>query len=173
MANTITHERLLQILDYDPETGYFIWIEQVGQRTPLGEVAGHFDKDGYRIIQLGGIKYRAGRLVWFYMTKTWPIEVDHEDGIYDNDAWYNLREATRSQNVANSNRETGISGLRGVKFDPRTTSWRAKITFGYCSEWLGPFDTAEEAYTAYLAAAEIRHGEFALHNRPTTNPGVP
>lgn len=164
----ITHERLLEVLRYDPETGYFVWIERVGTRTPLGGIAGHFDKDGYRIIQLGGIKYRAGRLAWFYMTKTWPIEVDHEDGIYDNDIWTNLREATRSQNTANSKRDVGKSGLRGVKFDSSTMNWRARIGFGNDRTWLGPFDTAEEAYVAYLAAAECVHKEFAVHNRPLT-----
>lgn len=166
----ITQAELWQFLDYDPETGEFTNLVQRGQRSPVGGIAGYHDKDGYTIIQICGQKYRAGRLAWFYMTGEWPIEVDHEDGVYDNDSWDNLREATRSQNVTNSARPVGISGLRGVKFDPKTSTWRARIAFGYQRKWLGPFDMAEEASAAYLAAAEEVHGKFAVHNRPIQNP---
>lgn len=162
----ITQERLKELLDYDPETGLFTNRVSRGPRGPIGAIAGTYDKDGYIVIQIGGTKYRAGRLAWLYMTGTWPTEIDHEDGVYDNDSWSNLRDATRSENIVNSKRLTGSSGLRGVRCDPGTTKWRARISFGYQRSYLGVFDTAEEAHKAYLAAAEIRHGEFALHNRP-------
>lgn len=159
-------EQLHELLDYDPETGVFtnrIWR---GTRGAVGEVAGSYDKDGYIVIQIKGRKYRAGRLAWLYMTGKWPeYEIDHEDGNYANDAWSNLREATRCDNMSNASRPLGESGLRGVNFDPRTRTWRARIGYGNDRQWLGPFNTAEEASTAYLAAAESVHGKFAFHNR--------
>lgn len=161
----ITQERLKELFEYDPEIGLFTRLIKAGQRGPVGSIVGVPDKDGYLVVQIGGTKYKLHRLAWFYMKGVWPIEIDHRDGVPDNNVWTNLREATRSDNVANSNRETGESGLRGVKYDPNTTSWRARIAYGYQRKWLGPFDTAEEAHAAYLAAAEIHHGEFALHNR--------
>lgn len=165
----ITQNRLKELLHYDPDTGWFTNLVQRGQRGAVGAICGYLDAGGYTIIQIGGIKYRAGRLAWLYMMGEWPIEIDHKDGVTNDDRWDNLREATRSDNVANSARPIGASGLRGVKFDPKTSTWRSRVQYGNYREWLGPFDTAEEAHAAYLVAAEDRHGEFALHNRPQPN----
>jgi hypothetical protein len=162
----LTIERLKEILVYEPDTGLFRWRISLGQRARAGNVAGSFDKDGYVTIGYERKKYKAGRLAWFYMTGAWPAcEIDHKDGCRANNAWVNLREANRVENVINSNREVGESGLRGVKYDRRTSSWRARIARGHQRIYLGPFGTAEEAYEAYLKAAESIHGEFASHNR--------
>jgi len=159
----LTAEHLRAILDYDSLTGLFTNKVQRGKRGPIGAVAGTYDKDGYVVIQISGIKFRAGRLAFLHMTGRWPREVDHKDRVRANDAWLNLRECTRSENVAYSERATGESGLRGVNFDPKTSTWRSRIGFGGYREWLGPFGSKEEAYTAYLNAANSTHGEFALH----------
>jgi hypothetical protein len=158
---------LRSILDYDPfETGLFTWRQQVGRRVRVGEVAGSYDKDGYIVIQIGGVKYKAHRLAYLYMTGEWPEEeIDHKDGDPANNVWSNLRDATRSDNCANSNRELGESGFRGVKWVPSTRTWIARVSYGYQRICLGPFGTAEEANEAYLAAAKTVHGEYALHNR--------
>ncbi len=163
----ITQEYLQHLFNYDPETGWLINRIQRGQRGPIGARAGNYDKDGYLVTQIDGQKYRVGRLIWFYITGEWPIEVDHEDGVRDNDSWTNLREATRSENNCNSNRAIGMSGLRGVKRDPKNpTLWRARIAYGNYRKWLGPFDSLEKASKAYLKAVELHHGEFAHHKRP-------
>lgn len=164
----LTAERLRELLVYDPGTGVFTNRIQRGSRGPIGAVAGNYDKDGYIVISISGQKFRAGRLAFLYMTGRWPREIDHKDRVRDNDAWLNLRECTRSENVAHSERATGESGLRGVKFDPKTSTWRSRIAFGGYREWLGPFGTKEEAYAAYLAAANSAHGEFALHKPQTS-----
>ena len=91
-----------------------------------------------------------------------------KDGVQWNNTWLNLRDATRSDNCANSERALGESGFRGVKWDPRTRTWRARVAYGCQRVWLGPYDTAEEASKAYLAVAETTHGEFALRNRKHT-----
>src|SRR5882762_7480724 len=123
----LTAERLRELLVYDPLTGFFTNRVQRGVRGPIGARCGHYDKDGYLIIQINSQKFRAGRLAFLYMTGRWPIEADHKDGVRDNDAWLNLRECTRCENVANSERPLGESGLRGVKFDSKTSTWRARV----------------------------------------------
>lgn len=162
----ITTNFLNANFDYDPDEGIVYNRITRGQRAIAGTRAGHFSPDGYRSIQIAGYKYKEHRLIWVMLYGYWPIEIDHKDGDGYNNKLENLREATRSENVANSLREVGTSGLRGVKFDPKTSTWRARVAFGYYREWLGPFDTKEEAYEAYLLAAENTHGEFALNNRP-------
>ena len=162
----ITQSMLKEIFEYDPTDGWFVYRITRGPRAQIGTLAGSFDKDGYVVIQIDGAKYKAHRLAFLYMTGNWPEnEVDHKDGTPWNNAWENLREATRNHNVVNSNRPAGESGFRGVKFDYRSHSWRARIGYGGDRQYLGPFSTAEEAYSAYLAAAENIHGDFALHKR--------
>ncbi len=165
----ITQEQVQALFIYQSLTGWLVNRTQRGRRGKIGERAGSFGADGYRCVQIGGQKFKEHRVIWLYIRGYMPDEIDHKDGNGYNNILTNLREATRSENIANSLREVGESGLRGVKFDPNTSSWRARVSFGNCREYLGPFDTAEEAYEAYLVAAEIRHGEFALHNRPTPN----
>lgn len=162
-----TMNYLRVILDYDhADTGWFYNRIQRGLRGQVGEPAGNYDKDGYIIIQIDGKKYRAHRLAWMYMTGEWPEhEIDHRDGIPWHNQWGNLREATRSDNCANSDRALGESGFRGVKFDPSTRTWRARIGHGYRRQYLGAYSTAEEAYQAYLVGADAIHGDFALHKR--------
>jgi hypothetical protein len=157
---------LRYLFNYDYVSGWFTFRVRTGQRSQIGLRAGSYDGQGYRQIQINGQKYKEHRLAWMYVFGYWPIEIDHRDGSRDFNAISNLREVTRSENVANSLREVGTSGLRGVKFDPKTSTWRSRVAFGYYREWLGPFDTKEEAYEAYLVAAENTHGEYALHNRP-------
>lgn len=164
----IDQEQLKHLLHYDPETGLFTNLVQRGVRGSVGSNPGNKDKNGYLVIQINNQKYRAGRLAFLYMTGRWPIEIDHIDGVYDNDSWENLREATRSENNANSYHAAGSSGLRGVNRDPKNpTLWRARVSYRNCRVWLGPFDSQEEAYEAYLEATKLHHGEFAYHNRPT------
>lgn len=163
----MTRDLLRSLLQYDSITGHFVWLKQVSNRIKIGDIAGNLDKDGYLLIQVCGTKYRAGRLAFLYMNGRWPThEVDHVDGNRANDAWTNLREVTRSDNVVNSDRATGASGLRGVKFDPKTSTWRARIEYKGHREYVGVYATKEEAYQAYLTVANQVHGEFALHNRP-------
>ena len=98
----LTHERLLQLLTYDPVTGVFRW-RYSRRGCSAGAVAGRVKPDGYRQIMLDSRAYYAQRLALFYVTGEWPErEVDHKDGCRDNNAWSNLRDATRRQNMWNT-----------------------------------------------------------------------
>jgi len=157
---------LRSILFYDPDDGWFYNLVQRGKRGPIGAPAGSYDKDGYVVIQIDGVKYKAHRLAYMYMTGEWPEdEIDHWDGVPWNNVWNNLRDATHSDNMCNADRALGESGFRGVKFDPATRTWRARIGYGYQRQYIGAYSTAEEASIAYLAGAKTVHGEFALQNR--------
>jgi hypothetical protein len=116
---------------------------------------------GYVLVGVDGPQYLAHRLAWLYMTGAWPdAEVDHIDGNRANNAWSNLRLASRSQNIANSGlRVTNTTGFKGV-FKARK-KFNAKITVNYKSVNLGNFDTKEEASAAYKRAAQAAFGEFA------------
>lgn len=162
----LTHERLLEVLSYDPDTGVFRWNVRLSRRNRVDEQAGYIAGDGYRIIQIDGWHYKAGRLAWFYHYGRWPHPlVDHRDLNRDNSRLSNLREATYSQNAANAgvlrSNTSGFKGVSRVGPPNRAKPWRAQIRKDRKRIFLGYFATAEEAGAAYVAAADIAHGEFA------------
>lgn len=88
--------------------------------------------------------------------------VDHKDGNKLNNQRANLRLCTKGQNMANQPpTRRNRYGLKGVSLDMRTGRWRAQIGHEKRNHYLGTFDTAEAARTAYLKAATDLHGEFA------------
>lgn len=167
-AADLTQEELKRRLRYEPLTGEFIWINT--HRHRVGKQAGSLRsgesrRDGkrYRIINIGGVLYRANLLAWFYMTGQWPTsDVDHKDTDCTNDRWENLRLATRTQNNVNTDRRpVGVSGARGVLFDPRYLKpWKATASVQNKTVVLGRFSTRDEAIAARADFDRRNYGEF-------------
>lgn len=162
----LTRDRLVEVLDYDAESGHFYW--KICQRRDLiGERAGRVLPDGHRQIEVDGKKYYAHRLAWLYVTATWPpTDVDHRDLQKDNNAFSNLRLASRSQNLANTGPgKRNTSGIKGVSFAKARNRWQAAICVRGRSYFLGQYATRDEAARAYAVAANDMFGEFARsHN---------
>lgn len=156
----LTHQRLLELLAYDPQTGVFRWRIQK-RRADAGSIAGAISKHGYRVIGIDRKLYRAARLAWFYVHGHWPsYELDHKDLIRDHDWIDNLRPAEQTQNNANRRAyRNNKSGLKGVYMS--AGRWRAGIRIDGKSYYIGTYDTAEAAHAAYVAKAKELFGEFA------------
>ncbi len=155
----LTQEGLKQILEYDPETGWFHWILGNGRNVQAGDAAGTVDDKGIKI-NIGGTKYAAHRLIWLYIYGHFPDGMmDHKNGDpYDN-RLCNLREANDSQNGANNNREP-----RGA-YQNNEGKWIAQVRVdGYC-HYLGIFDTYEEAHREFVKAHREHFGAFSCFNR--------
>lgn len=156
----LTQQRLKELLDYDLITGIFRRRTKVGGQ-PAGSIAGVIDADGYRVIRVDGVKRKAHRLAFLWMTGAIPSGlIDHQNTKRDDNAWENLREATRSENGANSAcRRTKQLAVKGVF--PRGGRFRAVICKDGRNRYLGTFDTAAEAQSAYEQAAKLLFGDFA------------
>lgn len=121
----------------------------------------HFHQTGYamRTARIDGKKHllRMHRVV---MNAPPHKCVDHINGNTLDNRKRNLRIASRSQNQHNRGRnKNNTSGFKGVsRYRGR---WRARITVNWKEIRLGIFDTPEEAFDAYVAAAKEYHGEFA------------
>lgn len=164
----LTQERLKELLHYCPALGLFWWKERDGNDRHTkrwntryaNQIAGSLSADGYPVVTLEKAPRPLHRLAWLWMTGEWPSgEVDHANTWKLDNAWDNLREATRSQNSANRPSRSR-SGFKGVYRKP-SGRYQAMITNHKIKERLGTYDTPEEAHSAFMARAVEIHGEFA------------
>ena len=58
-------------------------------------------------------------------------------------------------------RSDSVSGFKGVTWTKEINRWRAQIRINGGLKHIGYFDAAEDAFAAYILAAEELHGEFA------------
>jgi len=157
--STLTFERCRELLDYDPDTGIFMWRVRTSSRAGRGDVAGFGDGKGYIAIRIDGNQVFAHRLAWFWVHGTWPVGViDHIDGVTTNNTIMNLRDvghALNMQNLKGAKCDNLTSGLLGVV--PSRGRWVAQIRVGGKKHHLGVYGTPEEAHRAYIVAKRIFH----------------
>lgn len=162
-TRVLTHDLLRQLLHYDEATGAFTWLVS-RQRVKAGDAARpKCNAQGYKDIKIGGKLYAAHRLAWLYTRGCWPDgQVDHINGDRGDNRACNLRLATNRQNQQNQKkRSDNSSGLKGVSWNSARRKWIAQIKVAGEKKYLGGFDTAAEAHSAYVSAANAAFGEFA------------
>ncbi len=166
----LTAERLREVLNYGPESGNFTWLTREGDNPHTktwntkhaGKVAGNVRKsDGYRVIRIDGRMYLAHRVAFLYMTGAWTrADIDHANRDRSDNRWINLREATQSQNNANTpKRRDNTSGWKGAYMNG--SGWQAQIKVNGKHICLGTYSSPEGAHAAYIEAARKHFGEFA------------
>ena len=159
--NIVTLEQLRELFSYDLETGLLIRRVRSANCTQVGEVAGFVDVHGYRIIGIKGRYYKAHRLIWLHVYGVWPNkQIDHINGIRDDNRLHNLRDVEHSINMQNQKRaqsDNRSSGLLGAHWHNSQQAWHARIQVNKRSKFLGAFATPEEAHAAYLEAKRRLH----------------
>ena len=156
----LTLEYLRTVLNYDQESGVFVWLVTRNCKAVVGSPAGSVHvSSGYMRIAVDQVQYKAHRLAWFYMHGTWPAEIDHIDGNRLNNRLANLRAASKALNAQNRRRalSTSHTGVLGVHLDPISRRYRARIYHAGRVHRLGFFKTADEASLAYVAAKRRLH----------------
>jgi len=161
----ITTEELANYLIYYQDTGLFIRRIATSQNTKAGELAGNIDSLGYRVIGILGIQIRAHRIAYKLMTGEWPpagFDIDHVNGIKDDNSWDNLRLATRGQNRRNiALSVANKSGVKGVSWHKATSTWRVCVMLDKKQYSGGYFTKLEDAeYAAKQLRAKL-HKEYS------------
>ena len=157
----ITQQRVLELLDYDAQSGIVRWKSDrlSGEHKSVvvcvaGEEAGGLTFDGYKRIGLDFGQYLLHRIIWLYVHGSFPpsnCEIDHIDGNKSNNSINNLRIVSRSQNQQNlrqAKAHNRSSGFLGVHFDKQRGLWRAVVNVNKKRIDLGFYAQLEDAKVA-------------------------
>lgn len=128
-----------------------------------GKEAGVICKtNGYRIVTLGKISFKAHVIVFFLHTgEVSETLLDHKDGIKSNNDPSNLRQGTPSKNAQNSKISAkNRSGVRGVSFHTKTGKWKVRVTAEGREKFGGWFANLEEARVVAENLRKEMHEEF-------------
>lgn len=153
----LTIERLHQVLDYNKETGEFVWKHRDKQKQKIGQIATRSLAYDYLGVCVDGIRYSAHRLAIFYVLGTWPKIVDHINGNKLDNRYLNLRsvdEFINTQNLRKARKNNKVN-LLGV-YQARK-KYMSCIRVNKKTLHLGAFDSKESAHEAYLQAKRKYH----------------
>ena len=161
-TRSMTRDRVVELLHYDPETGLFTWKNCAGRygRIAAGTIAGSIGKiHGYVEIHFDDALHKAHRLAWLCMTgKLPPHEMDHINRIRHDNRFCNLRLATLQDNLKNKTRyKNNTSGYPGVTWHKHIRQWQARIGADGIRHHLGYWDDQSKAVAAYRAAKAKIH----------------
>lgn len=163
----LSHENISAIINYDPQTGIFVWKERLGVHKSwntkyAGKIAGNPDAYGYLTLPFERKAYKAHRVAWMFITGFMPssdIEVDHINGDRADNRACNLRLANNRQNAVNAKlRSDNKSGVKGVS--KRNNRWVVQIADHGVKRHLGNYDDLEIAGLVYSEHAAAIYGEY-------------
>jgi len=155
-------ERVVELLICDPETGVLIWRPSKYRR--VSRRAGCRQRIGYRVVRIDGVLYYEHRIIWVVERGEWPEQIDHINGVKDDNRLVNLRPATHFTNRHNNSlMRTNTSGIKGVRYVSKERKWTAEVWLHNKKAFTSRFNTKKEAIRAIRAAREELHGEFANH----------
>jgi hypothetical protein len=128
-------------------------------------VAG-WSENGYIAISIDGATFKAHRVVWTMYHNKWPTdEIDHKDGVRNNNCINNLRSATSAQNRCNrgaqKNNTLGLKGVTAYSTRHDGIHYVAKVNVNGVVHTNYGFSTREAAYACYCKMAVKYHKEFA------------
>lgn len=179
--HSYSFEILQKVLSYNHRTGELVWKHRdqsmFAGKNPARACAAWNTKfagrpaftsktrGGYLTSTIFEKRVMAHRVAWCIANQCDlpdDCQIDHINGVRDDNRIENLRSCSASENARN--KEFQKSSLRGAVFHKGTGKWQASIRIH-----LGSFDTEAEAAKAYEEAASKLHGEFYLPNGKRAN----
>lgn len=161
----LTKEYVESLLSYDPDSGVFIWKRgNTNHFHHHGKIAGRVNRAGRIQIKIDGKMYSAHRLVFLIEDGTFPeLDVDHIDGNPLNNTRSNLRLVTKQQNSYNTkvskNNKLGVKGVSLTK----NNKFLVMLSINGIQEYLGTYQTLEEAASIMESNRNKHHGVYARH----------
>jgi len=161
MKCKIDQQYLRSIFYYNKETGLFVRTVKTSNRVKVGDVAGYKDRQGYLIININRTLYRAHRLAWLYVYGKFPEnDIDHINGIKDDNRILNLRDVTNSENHRNMKMsKRNKSGFTGIRWSEKQHKWLSRIHTEGKEIHLGSFIELSDA----INSRELAENELGFH----------
>ncbi len=158
----ITREALLDAWKYDKDSGLVTRTKDVN-RWKAEDVVGSLDEYGYLKTRVAGRMYLLHRLIWLMEYGVMPDNIDHVNGIKDDNRLCNLRSVTHGENMKNKRLgKSNKSGTIGVNWVKRLNKWMASIRVNKKTIHLGTFNDKSEAVDA-RKLAEVAYGFHKNH----------
>lgn len=181
----VTSDILNELLRYEPDTGELYWKErgekwfEEGDRFSAESKARIWNtrfagkeaftykgKKGYKRSSIFNFYFEAHRIIWCMMTGGWPDQVDHINGVRDDNRWCNLREVDQKTNGRNSAKSTlNTSGVRGVSWCNLRKKWRVRIYNDESKRIELGYYRCLKAATEIRKEAEKEYGYHENHGR--------
>ena len=160
----VTQEILLKHFNYF--NGGLYYTLPIAKRTKVGDRFGWIRSDGYRQGSVNSKSYFEHRLIWLYHYGEWPKDqLDHINGIRDDNRIENLREVTNQQNQFNKKSASGSSSqYKGVYWNKNSGKWHSRCQTSVSNKHLGFFDCEIEAAKAYDDYTKSLYGVYANPN---------
>lgn len=142
--------RLREVIDYNQYTGEFFWKISPRNRTLPGDKVGFLNDGGYLVSVIDKQRIRLHIAAWsIYYGEMPKKNIDHINGIRNDNRICNLRLATKSENGQNTaTRKDNKTGRKGVHRRKDTNKFSASIAVDKKTLYLGCFDAFDLAVKA-------------------------
>lgn len=167
------HSDILDFMSYDAESGSCKYRQGIRK----GQEITAKDRCGYLRVQIGTEAFQLHRLIYFWVTGEkveGDTQIDHVNGVRDDNRWVNLRLCSVSQNNQNAKCQTRsrtqIKGINQINIKGKPY-WRARVTlsgknsvkhFGFNPENLKSVEEALTKAVQWLDNKRVElHGDFA------------
>lgn len=169
---------LSSVLEVDETSGRIFWLKRPCEmfddsrscnswnaRFAGAEAFTAKNSKGYHHGKIFGENYCRHVIVWAISNNRWPedgMDIDHDNGVNDDDRLINLYEVTPTENARNRKvPSNNTSGAMGVRILP-SGNWSAYIAHDGKQVWLGTFDKKDQAIDARISANK-KYGYHANH----------
>ena len=139
---------------YEYRDGDLYWKVDSGKNKLKGKLAGGLAPSGYRSVCAQGTACYAHRVVWEMHNGQIAdnMEIHHINGNRDDNRIENLEMVTHQRNLH-------LKESKGYHYNKKSGKYYSTIRVdGSVPQWLGSFDTPEEARKAYVEAKAKYHG---------------
>ena len=170
---------LNDVINYNPDTGKATWKKRDtiyfrGNdrtcRTWNSNFSGNpclnsIHKDGYLKGMVNSKMLLSHRVFWAMCHDEWPEQIDHINGIRDDNRLCNLRAANDYENSRNRKLpQNNTSGVVGVYFQKSSGKWKSQILTREKTVYLGLFLDFNDAVLSRIEA-EKKYGYHKNHGR--------